>query len=77
MGAILQWRQLAKIRHRTHFRFDLHVLPPSPGLVNASSVVDFAVFENDDVYKAGPDLGGQDSEMIGGAARGARLEESL
>ena len=50
MGAILLWRQLAKIRHRTHFRFDLHdVLPPSPGLVNASSVVDFAVFENDDV----------------------------
>ena len=78
MGTILLSRQLAKIRHRTHFRFDLHdVLPPSPGLVNASSVVDFAVFENDDVYKAGPDLEGHDLEMIGGAARGARLEESL
>ena len=48
-----------------------------PGLVNASSVVDFAAFKNDDVYKAGPDLGGHDSEMIGGAARGARLGESL
>ena len=48
-----------------------------PGLANASSVVDFAVFENDGVFKAGPDLGGHDSEMIGGAARGARLEESL
>ena len=39
-------------------------------------IVDFAAFENDDVYKAGPDLGGHDSEMIGGAARGARLAES-
>ena len=48
-----------------------------PGLVHASSVVDFEAFKNDDVYKAGPDLGGHDSEMIGGAARGARLEESL
>ena len=55
MGTILLSRQLAKIRHRTHFRFDLHdVLPPSPGLVNASSVVDFAVFENDDVIKQAP-----------------------
>ena len=48
-----------------------------PGLVHASSVVDFEAFKNDDVYKAGPDLGGHDSEMIGGAARGARLEEKL
>ena len=47
-----------------------------PGLVHASSVVDFEAFKNDDVYKAGPDLGGHDSEMIGGAARGARLAES-
>ena len=43
--------------------------PLVPGLVNPSRL---AAFEKNDVYKAGPDLGGHDSEMIGGAARASR-----
>ena len=43
--------------------------PLVPGLVNPSRLV---AFEKNDVYKAGPDLGGHDSEMIGG--RSARFE---